>query len=542
MVQINFAKREVQCKVVYYGPARSGKTATLRCIHEKAPISVRGFLTSIATDAERTLFFDFLPLDLGEVASIRTKIHLYSVPFIDHQNASRLLVLDGVDGVVFVADSDPARQQENADALRNLEENLKSLGRELGDLPLVFQWNRRDVPGAAPVETMRAALGGLDAPGFESVAAGSGAGVMAALKAITQAVLLHVTQIAGVSAPQKARRPATAEAEKRVLPPRPVRPPAPEPAPAPAPSPVPAAAAAPDLQSAPEEEALVYALADAGEEAAVAARDPAPARAGPPSSSLPPPPGFFAAPTFVEEESESERRRPVATPRWRSPAPAAPPPESPGLLSETGTQPAASPASPAPPVAPPSPAPPRHHTSPPPSTAEAGRPRVAILPSNAPVTYFAEPKASAPPEGRPPPPPAAAPDAEDMDFSALLERSEPEKSAQKPAPRKPAALLPTPRPPPRAAVSGTPNPAPARSPRLPAMPARPVGWERHVPGERAPALSHRATDPRPGPQSSRGRSADMDGAEDVPAANLAVGALFAVIALAAIGYLVYAML
>ena len=141
MVQINFAKREVQCKVVYYGPARSGKTANLRSIHERTPKKVCGALTSIATDTDRTLFFDFLPLNLGPMAGIGTKINLYAVPYLANQNATRLLVLEGTDGIVFVADSSTAELTENIEALANLRENLAELGRELEDIPIVFQWN-----------------------------------------------------------------------------------------------------------------------------------------------------------------------------------------------------------------------------------------------------------------------------------------------------------------------------------------------------------------------------------------------------------------
>src|SRR5262245_20459908 len=140
MVQINFAKREVQCKVVYYGPAMSGKTINLRQIHDRSPQKVRGALTSIATDTKRTLFFDFLPLNLGLVSNVGAKIHLYAVPYLDAQNAMRLLVLEGVDGIVFVADSGPNKMRANLAALENLHENMSQLGRDLSDVPLVFQW------------------------------------------------------------------------------------------------------------------------------------------------------------------------------------------------------------------------------------------------------------------------------------------------------------------------------------------------------------------------------------------------------------------
>jgi signal recognition particle receptor subunit beta len=194
MVQINFAKREVQCKVVYYGPSMSGKTANLRQIHERSPERVRGALTTIATDTNRTLFFDFLPLNLGLVANVKAKINLYAVPYIDAQNALRLLVLEGVDGIVFVADSAPNRMRANLMALENLHENLAQLGRDLRDLPVVFQWNKRDLKEATPVADLAQALNPQGRPAFEA-AAQMGAGIFQTLKSITHAVLVDVTKM-----------------------------------------------------------------------------------------------------------------------------------------------------------------------------------------------------------------------------------------------------------------------------------------------------------------------------------------------------------
>ena len=162
MVQINFATREVQCKVVYYGPAQSGKTANLQAIHDKAPAQVHGNLTRLATDTDRTLFFDFLPLDLGALAGIRTKVQLYGVPYIETQNAVRVLVLEGVDAVVFVADSDRSRLIHNVEALRNLEENLGRLGRSIDEVPLIFQWNKSGCPDAVPPAELEQALNSSD--------------------------------------------------------------------------------------------------------------------------------------------------------------------------------------------------------------------------------------------------------------------------------------------------------------------------------------------------------------------------------------------
>jgi len=208
MVQFNFAKREVQCKVVYYGPARSGKTTNLRYIHANLPPRVRGALTSIATDGDRTLFFDFLTLDLGQVAGIHTKVHVYAVPWIEGQNAMRVLVLEGADGIVFVADSARSRIGENAAALENLRENLAGIGRGLDDMPIVMQWNKSDADEVAPEATLQEEL---NAAGRASFAASAqiGTGVFPTLKAITQAVLESATKF-GATAAVEAGAPAAA--------------------------------------------------------------------------------------------------------------------------------------------------------------------------------------------------------------------------------------------------------------------------------------------------------------------------------------------
>src|SRR4029453_10293214 len=146
MVQINFALREVNCKIVYYGPGMSGKTTNLEIVHKKAPEANKGELTSIATEGDRTLFFDFMPLDLGTIAGMRTRFQLYTVPGQVYYNSTRKLVLQGVDGVVFVADSGAGMLQENLDSLKNLEENLNEYGKSLSTLPHVIQFNKRDLP------------------------------------------------------------------------------------------------------------------------------------------------------------------------------------------------------------------------------------------------------------------------------------------------------------------------------------------------------------------------------------------------------------
>ncbi len=245
MVQINFAKREVQCKVVYYGPAQSGKTTNLRSIHDRAPEHVRGAFTTIATDTNRTLFFDFLPLNLGQVAGIGTKVHLYAIPYILNQNALRLLVLEGVDGIVFVADSSRARLADNIEALENLRENVAHLGRELADIPIVFQWNKSDEADALPQAELERELNPGGAVSFAAMAS-SGGGVFSTLKAMTQRVLEDIAKVVAAPMAQAAASsapPASAPVREESAPARvggapfagaptpPARPPAAEPAP-----------------------------------------------------------------------------------------------------------------------------------------------------------------------------------------------------------------------------------------------------------------------------------------------------------------------
>ena len=154
MVQINFAHKEIQCKIVYYGPGVSGKTTNLELVHAKTPSDSRGELTSIATTGERTLYFDYMPLDLGSIAGIRTKFQLYTVPGQIYYKSTRRLVLQGVDGIVFVADSSAAKLEENRESMRDLEENLREMGRALADVPIVVQYNKRDLPDAMSVEDL----------------------------------------------------------------------------------------------------------------------------------------------------------------------------------------------------------------------------------------------------------------------------------------------------------------------------------------------------------------------------------------------------
>ena len=194
MVQINFALKEVNCKIVYYGPGMSGKTTNLEIVHQKAPEENKGDLTSISTDGDRTLFFDFMPLDLGNIAGMRTKFQLYTVPGQVYYNSTRKLVLQGVDGVIFVADSDPEKMEENIESFRNLEENLKEYGKDLADLPHVIQYNKRDLPNAMPIEEMDKKLNKYGVPTFEAVAV-TGEGVFPTLKVLASMALETINKI-----------------------------------------------------------------------------------------------------------------------------------------------------------------------------------------------------------------------------------------------------------------------------------------------------------------------------------------------------------
>src|SRR5262245_57441542 len=188
MVQINFAQRQVNAKIVYYGPGMSGKTTNLEVVHQRAPDQNRGELTSISTDGDRTLFFDFMPLDLGTVAGMRTCFQIYTVPGQVYYNSTRKLVLQGVDGVVFVADSSPSMVEENLESLRNLEENLNEYGKSLSSIALVIQYNKRDLPDALPVEKLNQLLNTNNVATFEAIAS-TGQGVFPTLKALAAAVL-----------------------------------------------------------------------------------------------------------------------------------------------------------------------------------------------------------------------------------------------------------------------------------------------------------------------------------------------------------------
>ncbi|MCK5124969.1 MAG: GTPase [candidate division Zixibacteria bacterium] len=236
MVSINYATREVSCKIVYYGPGLSGKTTNLQYIHLKVPSDTKGKLISLATDADRTLYFDFLPINIGTINGFAAKFQLYTVPGQVYYNATRKLVLRGTDGVVFVADSQPDKMDENIESLNNLKENLAEYGYSFDDTPFVIQYNKQDLPGVLSMDEMKNALNSGNWPQF-GASATEGTGVFDTLKCILKMVLdkakgsgdaPRTQPAAGQAAPQ----PAAVSAPPVQAPqPLPVQPIPPQPAP-----------------------------------------------------------------------------------------------------------------------------------------------------------------------------------------------------------------------------------------------------------------------------------------------------------------------
>lgn len=185
---INYMAREINCKLVYYGPGLCGKTTNLQYIYERTNPEHKGKMISLATETERTLFFDFLPLSLGEIRGFKTRFHLYTVPGQVFYDASRKLILKGVDGVIFVADSQIERMEANEESLENLRTNLAEQGYSLEKLPFVIQYNKRDLPNVADMNELRALLNKASVPEYEAVAR-TGVGVFDTLKAVAKLVL-----------------------------------------------------------------------------------------------------------------------------------------------------------------------------------------------------------------------------------------------------------------------------------------------------------------------------------------------------------------
>jgi signal recognition particle receptor subunit beta len=193
MASINYALKEISCKVVYYGPGMCGKTTNLQWIHQHTVDEKRGNMVSLATPGERTLFFDFLPLEASQVHGFRTKFQLYTVPGQVMYNSTRKLVLRGVDGVIFVCDSQWEKMRENLESFRNLQENLASYGYSLETTPYVVQYNKRDLPAIAPVDYMRYVLNPRQVAEYEAVAI-RGEGVFESLSCICGMVLAQMSE------------------------------------------------------------------------------------------------------------------------------------------------------------------------------------------------------------------------------------------------------------------------------------------------------------------------------------------------------------
>ena len=193
MTFINYASREINCKIVYYGPGLCGKTTNLQYIFDKTNPAAKGKLISLATETDRTLFFDFLPLELGTVCGFKTRFRLYTVPGQVFYDASRKLILKGVDGVIFVADSQVERMDANVESLENLQANLKTQGYDINTIPFVLQLNKRDLPNVAPIDEMKGLLMRREQPVFEAVAY-KGPGVFETLKGVAKLVLQELTK------------------------------------------------------------------------------------------------------------------------------------------------------------------------------------------------------------------------------------------------------------------------------------------------------------------------------------------------------------
>jgi mutual gliding-motility protein MglA len=188
MSMINYASREINCKIVYYGTGLGGKTTNLEYIYSRVNPDTKGKMISLATESERTLFFDFLPIDLGEVRGFKTRFHLYTVPGQVYYNASRRLILKGVDGLVFVADSQASRAEANIESMHNLYENLETYGYDLESIPFAIQYNKRDMPNILSMEELRVQINPMGVPDFEGTAI-EGKGVFETLSGVSKMVV-----------------------------------------------------------------------------------------------------------------------------------------------------------------------------------------------------------------------------------------------------------------------------------------------------------------------------------------------------------------
>ena len=188
---VNYHTKEINCKIVYYGPGLGGKTTNIQHVYQRTASGSKGQMVTLNTENERTLFFDFLPLDLGQIRGFKTRFHLYTVPGQVFYEASRKLILRGVDGIVFVADSQVEKMEDNLESLKGLKKNLEDQGYDFEKVPLVLQWNKRDLPNTVAVQDLERKLNENDFPSFESTAT-TGEGVFETLKMISKLVLLNI--------------------------------------------------------------------------------------------------------------------------------------------------------------------------------------------------------------------------------------------------------------------------------------------------------------------------------------------------------------
>tara|TARA_R110000868_G_scaffold320917_8_gene582004 strand:+ start:3020 stop:3610 length:591 start_codon:yes stop_codon:yes gene_type:complete len=188
---VNYQRKEINCKIVYYGPGLGGKTTNIQHVYKKTSGGNKGEMITLNTENERTLFFDFLPLELGEIRGFKTRFHLYTVPGQVFYESSRRLILRGVDGVVFVADSQVEKMEANQESLKGLEENLIFQGHDMDKIPLVMQWNKRDLPNVTAIEDMQSTLNKRNVPSFEASAV-NGDGVFETLKMVSKLVLMNL--------------------------------------------------------------------------------------------------------------------------------------------------------------------------------------------------------------------------------------------------------------------------------------------------------------------------------------------------------------
>jgi signal recognition particle receptor subunit beta len=185
---INYNAKEIHCKIVYYGPSLSGKTTNIQWVYQNSIAENKSDLVELPSDVERTLFFDFLPLEVGEIRGFKTRFHLYTVPGQVVYDASRRLILKGLDGIIFVADSQAERMEENLESLKNLEKNLELQGYDIKDVPMAIQYNKRDLPNALPLQELRFSLNKYNVPDFEG-SAREGKGVFEALKTTSKSII-----------------------------------------------------------------------------------------------------------------------------------------------------------------------------------------------------------------------------------------------------------------------------------------------------------------------------------------------------------------